>query len=264
MNLEVLVKPQHNGTECPSNITETEYCNNQDCPEGKSNKELFIPVDFFFLHRNKNMWILSFLVSEGALQPEVLWGTNEKEKFSAKNILANEEGFSNDTNANFWLAEKGKVEGQGFVMKVGNSRRKIVGVHFVQNSKWNWATKRFRLEGALLKEPEIVGQRGQENEPSWSPEILKKAGPWEELLDETLKKTPSLLQTFFFKNTTEIRYLWFHLVSFYGRGGGLQYFAPILQSGEPCAYLCINSFIFATIRCLRMEQLDKLRMVLRR
>ena len=52
MNLEVLVKPQHNGTECPSNITETEYCNDEDCPEGKSNKKVFISVDFFFLLRN--------------------------------------------------------------------------------------------------------------------------------------------------------------------------------------------------------------------
>ena len=150
--------------------------------------------------------------------------------------MSNGVSFTNTTSANFWLAERGKVEGQGFVMKVGNSRRKIVGVHAVQNSKnKNWATKRFRLEGALLKEPDAVGQRGQENEPSWTPEVLKKAGPWEELLDETLEKDPTLLQTFFFKNTTEIRYLWFHLVSFYGRGGGLQYFAPILQSGEPCA-----------------------------
>ena len=53
--LEVLVKPQHNGTECPSNITETEYCNDKDCPEGKSNKRLFISVDFFTLQRNKHV-----------------------------------------------------------------------------------------------------------------------------------------------------------------------------------------------------------------
>ena len=164
----------------------------------------------------------------------MLWGISHDKKFSVENILSNETSFTNTTSANFWLAERGKVEGQGFVMKVGNSRRKIVGVHAVQNSKnKNWATKRFRLEGALLKEPDTVGQRGQENEPSWTPEVLKKAGPWEELLDETLKNTRSLLQTFFFKNTTEIRYLWFHLVSFYGRGGGLQYYTPILQLGEP-------------------------------
>ena len=55
MNFEVLVKPQHNGTECPSNLTETEYCNDEDCPEGKSNKELFISVDFFFLQRNNHV-----------------------------------------------------------------------------------------------------------------------------------------------------------------------------------------------------------------
>ena len=165
-----------------------------------------------------------------------MWGSNDDKKFSAENILSNEADFSNSTSANYWLAKENTVEGQGFVMKVGNSKRKIVGVHAIQNSKnKSWATKRFRLEGALLKEPEIVGQRGQENEPSWTQEVLKKAGPWEELLNKTLKKDPTLLQTLFFKNTTEIRYLWFHLVSFYGLGGGLQYFAPILQSGEPCA-----------------------------
>ena len=170
----------------------------------------------------------------------MLWGSSEDKKFSAENILSNEADFSNSTSANYWLAKENTVEGQGFVMKVGNSKRKIVGVHIknIHNaSNGEWATKIFHLEGALLKEPETVGQRGQENEPSWTPEVLKKAGPWEELLDETLEETPSLLQAFYFKNTTEIRYLWFHLVSFYGRGGGLQYFAPILQSGEPCAYL---------------------------
>ena len=166
----------------------------------------------------------------------MLWGSSEDKKFSAENILSNEEDFSNATSANYWLAKGNTVEGQGFVMKVGNSKRKIVGVH-VRNihnaSNGEWATKIFYLEGALLKEPETVGQRGQENEPSWTAEILKKAGTWEELLTKTLKNKQSPLQTFFFEATTEIRYLWFHLLRFHGRGGGLQYFAPILQSGEP-------------------------------
>ena len=167
----------------------------------------------------------------------MLWGSSEDKKFSAENILSNEADFSNSTSANYWLAKENTVEGQGFVMKVGNSKRKIVGVH-VRNihnvTNGDWATKIFYLEGALLKDPETLAQRGQ---LPWTPEILKKAGRWEELLTKTLKNKQSPLQTFFFEATTEIRYLWFHLLKFHGRGGGLQYFAPILQSGEPCAYL---------------------------
>ena len=32
---KVLEKPRYNGTECPSKLTETKYCINKDCPEGK-------------------------------------------------------------------------------------------------------------------------------------------------------------------------------------------------------------------------------------
>ena len=176
----------------------------------------------------------------------MLWGSSHVtygEKFLAKNILSNKKDFSNATFANFWLAKEKTAKGQGFVMKVGNSKRKIVGVHvknIYYNNERHWATNQFLLEGSLLEENETISQREQ---ASWTPQILKKAGRWEELLEVTLEdrrqsKQPPPLQTFFFKNTTEIRYLWFHLVSFYGKsGGGLQYFAPILQLGEPCAYL---------------------------
>ena len=60
-----------------------------------------------------------------------MWGTSKNEKFLAENILSNGVSFANPSGANFWLAEEKKVDGQGFVMKVGNSRRKIVGVHVV-------------------------------------------------------------------------------------------------------------------------------------
>ena len=94
---------------------------------------------------------------EGALQPEVLWGSQAEEKFAARNILTNEPSdFSNSTHANYWLTKEGEVDDQGFVVRVGNSKRKIVGVH-IRNTNTNetkWATRTFKLEGSLLKEPE--------------------------------------------------------------------------------------------------------------
>ena len=165
----------------------------------------------------------------------MLWGSREEEKFAARNILTDEPSeLSNSTQANYWLAKEGEVEGQGFVVRVGNSKRKIVGVQIrntYNTSKGYWATSRFKVEGSLLKEPEKPVQRSRENTPHWTPDLLKDAGEWDELLDAKLKENQTL-QTFFFEGTTELRYLWFHLLGFHGNGGGLNYFAPILQSGE--------------------------------
>ena len=124
-------------------------------------------------------------------------------------------------------------------MKVSNSKRKIVGVK-IRNTfnagKGLWAAKGFQIEGSLLKEPDTLSQRTQGT--TWTPEILKEAGSWSVLTSGTLKtksqgQSKPPLETFFFEATTELRYLWFHLLSYHGdQGGGLQYFAPILQSGE--------------------------------
>ena len=210
-------------------------------------------------------------MSEGVLQPEVLWGSKEEERFAATNILTNEPSdFSNSTHANYWLAKEGEVEGQGFVMRVGNSRRAIVGVHIrntYNNSNGYWATRTFHLKGSLLKEPERTAQRAKENTAHWTPEILEAAGDWEELLNVSLEENQMLehpsLQTFFFDVTTELRYIWFHLDSFYGKGGGLHYFAPILQSGECQPHSFTPSVHYIPFRCVHMDQLDKLRLVLR-
>ena len=175
--------------------------------------------------------------AEAALEPEVLWGTSFSERHLAKNVLSDEKEVSTQQEANFWLAEKEKTDGQGFVMKVANSKRKIVGVK-IRNTfnagKSLWAAKGFQIEGSLLKEPDTLSQR---TNPTWTPEILKEAGSWTVLLRGTLKtksqsQSKPSLETFFFGATTELRYLWFNLSSYYGQGGGLQYFAPILQSGE--------------------------------
>ena len=173
-----------------------------------------------------------------------MWGTRESKRFTAKNVLSDEMDFSNSTVANFWLSkakeQDGKVKGEGFVMKVGNNKRSVVGVK-IRNTdstkNGGRATEIFKLEGSLLKEPESLGQRVQEHDLSWTPEILKESGQWEELLTKMMKPRDQSeanppLETFFFFAAKEVRYLWFHLLTFNGLGGGLQFFAPILHSGE--------------------------------
>ena len=82
--------------------------------------------------------------AEAALEPDVLWGTSFSERHLAKNVLSDEEEVSTQQEANFWLAEKEKTDGQGFVMKVSNSKRKFVGVE-IRNTfnagKGLWAAK---------------------------------------------------------------------------------------------------------------------------
>ena len=154
--------------------------------------------------------------------------------------MSDEKEVSTQQEANFWLAEKEITDGQGFVMKVANSKRKIVGVK-IRNTfnagKALWAAKGFQIEGSLLKEPDTLSHQARGTNPTWTPEILKEAGSWTVLLRGTLKtksqgQSKPPLETLFFGATTELRYLWFNLNSYYGQGGGLQYFAPILQSGE--------------------------------
>ena len=91
----------------------------------------------------------------------------------AKNVLSDEEEVSNQQEANFWLAENGKTDGQGFVIRVGNSKRNIVGVKirntFNGGKSKVWATKAFKVEGSLLKEPGTVSQRAQGTSPTWTP-----------------------------------------------------------------------------------------------
>ena len=120
-------------------------------------------------------------------------------------------------------------------MRVGNSKRKIVGVEIRNTKKGLSQTVQFQLEGSLLKEPEQVGLR---RALAWTPGVLKAAGEWNVLLSQQTLKEESLsqanppLESFFFDVPTELRYLWFHLLGFHGDGGGLRYFAPILQSGD--------------------------------
>ena len=157
----------------------------------------------------------------------MLWESSQDEQFAAKNLLTNDE--------KLWRAEQGEKDGQGFVMRVGNSAKKVVGAT-IKNTPYSrdggWATKDFRLEGSLLRDAEILTQRTQGFNPTWTPEEFRKAGNWSVLLTRKMhNQATTPFQNFYFEASTELRFVWFHLLSFYKEGGGLQYFAPIFQSG---------------------------------
>ena len=111
---------------------------------------------------------------------------------------------------NYWLA---KSTGQGFIMRVDTCVRLIAGCQIKNIGKgWsgrNRVTKEFKVSGSL-----------SEN------------GPWETLVEDQLNDTTgnklASLLNFTFERPVEIQFLKFDLVSFWGNGGGLQYFAPIL------------------------------------
>ena len=174
-------------------------------------------------------------MAEDDFQPEVLWGSNEEERFSPENVLSDETDASNLTHANYWLAKKGKIEGEGFVVRVGTSKQKIVGVEIRNTRRSNnpyQATKTFHIEGSLLKEPETSSRKATHFDKMWTSDVLLHAGSWDVLLANKKLEAGSQLQQFFFAATAELRFLWFHLHGFYGEGGGLQYFSPIRQSGK--------------------------------
>ena len=99
-------------------------------------------------------------------------------------------------------------------IKVDTCPRLIAGCQLKNKGKGDetelsgyWATREFRVSGSL-----------DEN------------GPWKTLVEDELEdsrdKTASLLN-FTFEKPVEIQFIRFDLVSFWGTGGALQYFAAI-------------------------------------
>ena len=128
-----------------------------------------------------------------------------------------------DNDGNYWLAERGKTEGEGFIMKIHSCERMIAGF-FIKNrgngDNRSWLSKQFRVSGSL-----------------------SDSGPWEKLVEaeliDTRHKPPALLN-FTFDQPLRIQFLKFDLISYWSsssnEGGGLQYFFPILSEGK-CSYL---------------------------
>ena len=126
-------------------------------------------------------------------------------------ILGEEDMLLGRGKYNFWLAEyRQTTTGQGFTIKLDICKRMIVGVQLKnkgEGARPNWGTKEFKVSGSL-----------------------DKKGPWQPLVQSQLNDTrgkPAFLVNFTFEEPAEIQFLRFELVSYWGYGGGLQYFAAI-------------------------------------
>ena len=147
----------------------------------------------------------------------MVFSTEFDDRFHAKNVLVDSEEDSWDAqgNYNYWLAGEYEKDGQGFTMKVDNCPRKIAGC-YIRNTGRGAAgssTKDFTVSGSLNKD-----------------------GPWVILAEDRLAyytgSKPATLRELKFDDAVEVQFLKFDLVSYWGRGGGLQYFAAILTTGK--------------------------------
>jgi len=127
-------------------------------------------------------------------------------------ILGEENGLLTDNGVrNYWLAERQKTTGQGFIFRIDFCKRLIAGfqiknIGIGENS--HYATDQFQIFGSS-----------------------KENGPWKMLADYHLADTrgkAAPLLNFTFDQPVEIQFIRFELVSYWGaNGGGLQYFAAI-------------------------------------
>ena len=122
--------------------------------------------------------------------------TQNTKYHSARNVLILGEEDSKCNGApNYWLAEKKRTEGQGFTMAIGDCKAHVPGVALKNIENRNWATKRFRISGAL-----------------------QPRGPWQPLLEQYVEDSRTQgsapLQQFFFQEPTELHFLKFDLLDF--------------------------------------------------
>ena len=147
----------------------------------------------------------------GPLNPEVVQSTELHSNYQSSNVLIlGEDGQPGNDKSNFWLAERAKTIGQGFTMKVDDCARMIAGFQIknLGNGSSVYATKHYKISGSM-----------------------NETGPWEtlveyQLVDTTGGKTAPLLE-FTFQELVEIQFIRFDLITYWGFGGGLQYFAAI-------------------------------------
>ena len=146
----------------------------------------------------------------------MVFSTKFDDRFHAKNVLVDskEDGVDAQGNYNYWLAESHEKDGQGFTIKVDNCPRKIAGC-YIRNTRKGAAggsTKEFTVSGSLNKD-----------------------GPWLILAEGRLAyysgSKPATLRKLKLDKAVEVQFLKFDLVSYWGNGGGLQYFAAILTTG---------------------------------
>ena len=110
---------------------------------------------------------------------------------------------------NYWLGQAK----QGFIIKLDECARTISGCQL--KNKGEEITLNARAYGT--KEFKVLG-------------ATNKSGPWNILLEEELEDTrnkPAPLLNFTFSEPATVQFLKFEVISHYGPGGGLQYFAAI-------------------------------------
>merc|ERR1711971_1312444 len=170
----------------------------------------------------------------GPLRPKVVQSTAHHSNFPASSVLILAEGdaYLGNNTYNYWLAENQKTAGQGFTMKVDTCPRMIVGFQIKNLGKGtnHWATKELRVSSSR-----------------------NKNGPWQTLVADELEDTtgsveqPASLFNFTFAEPVELQFLKFDLISNWGSaGGGLQYFAPVLDTSGPAAETTTDSAIGTT------------------
>ena len=144
----------------------------------------------------------------------MVWSTESSDCYPASNVLTLADVDSeNNCVSNYWMAKYKQTAGQGFIIKLDDCKRLVTGVQ-IKNLRKNyngWRTKKFRVSGSL-----------------------GESGPWNTLVEEELVDVdgPAPLLDFVFDKPEEVQFLKFDLLSFWGDGGALQYFAAISAEGE--------------------------------
>ena len=147
---------------------------------------------------------------ESSNQAAIVWSKNlDDEKYPVQGIL--------DKGGNFWLASTNHI-GHSFTIKMTDEKLAITGISLKNarfKSKYSKrATKTFQIFGSL-----------QEN------------GPWTPLLKGDLKDpfpagaAAPTVEVFNLKKAAEVKFLRFDIDSFWGVGGGLDYFAVTVKPG---------------------------------
>ena len=104
-------------------------------------------------------------------------------------------------------------KGSNSILNTRSIYHSKIGDHFPQKKgAAGGSTKNFTVSGSLIKD-----------------------GPWVILAEDRLAyysgSKPATLRELKFDEAVEVQFLKFDLVSYWGRGGGLQYFAAILTTG---------------------------------
>jgi len=168
---------------------------------------------------------------DGPLSPEVVHSTAYSSFYPASSvlILGEEDGFLDNGEANFWMAKSHQTSGQGFTLRLHPCARLIAGCQIKNRGKGRGtglATKNFKISGSTNED-----------------------GPWETLVEDQLPYTrgeAASLLNFTFDKPVEIKFIKFDLISYWGLGGALQFFAAIPATGGSTAETTTDSAIGTT------------------